>query len=402
VSAGLAHAVQALLVAGTVVLALPLALLALQLLTAALRGPKLWPLPNSENHRRGRVAVLVPAHNEAAGIGATVRGIVAQLGPEDRVLVVADNCSDDTAAQARAAGAQVSERTHATDRGKGYALAHGVDVLRADPPEVVMVVDADCRLSEGFVTTMAQHCQALGRPLQSLDLMESPPGAGLVQRVSEFAWRIKNQARARGAAWWGMPCPLMGTGMAFGWTVIEHAPLASASIVEDMRLGADLTIAGQAPLFVEAAAVRSHFPDSAAASDAQRKRWEHGHLGVIAGVVPRLLGRGFLRGSVAAGALALNLAVPPLALFAALVMGWSALLLVAGALIAPAWAVVGLLLPAVFFFSVLAGWWRFGRDLLRARELLSVPWYIVRKLPMYAAFALKRQTRWNRAERRKP
>ena len=54
---------------------------------------------------RPRVAVLVPAHNESSVIVATLESILPQLQAGDRLLVVADNCSVDTAALARAAGA---------------------------------------------------------------------------------------------------------------------------------------------------------------------------------------------------------------------------------------------------------------------------------------------------------
>src|SRR5580698_6334906 len=75
---------------------------------------------------RSRVAVLVPAHNEAAGIAETLDNIMAQLGPRDRLLVVADNCSDDTANIATARGAEISVRSDTKRIGKGYALDWGL------------------------------------------------------------------------------------------------------------------------------------------------------------------------------------------------------------------------------------------------------------------------------------
>ena len=78
--------------------------------------------------------IIVPAHNEAAGIAATVASLRALDYPaaQFRILVIADNCTDDTAARARAAGATVLEREHATEKGKGYALAHGYAASAAD------------------------------------------------------------------------------------------------------------------------------------------------------------------------------------------------------------------------------------------------------------------------------
>ena len=56
---------------------------------------------------RQPVVILVPAHNESAGIRPTLNDIVAQMQGNDRLLVVADNCTDDTAEIAAAARAEV-------------------------------------------------------------------------------------------------------------------------------------------------------------------------------------------------------------------------------------------------------------------------------------------------------
>src|SRR5438067_638045 len=99
--------------------------------------------PDQGSNRRGPVAVLVPAHDEQALIGQTVRSILPQLTKDDRLFVIADNCADATADVARSAGAAVIERSDPDRRGKGYALACGIDAMRAAPPAVVIVCDAD-------------------------------------------------------------------------------------------------------------------------------------------------------------------------------------------------------------------------------------------------------------------
>ncbi len=129
-------------------LALLLSIPILVLLTevvAAIRLPQ-RSARGPSNSARPRVSVLVPAHNESARIVPTLTDVLAQMGPGDRLLVVADNCSDDTASAARAAGAEVIERHDETNIGKGHALDFGIRHLSAAPPEVVIVVDADCRL----------------------------------------------------------------------------------------------------------------------------------------------------------------------------------------------------------------------------------------------------------------
>ncbi len=107
---------------------------------------------------RQRVAMLVPAHNESSGILPTLADLKAQMRIGDRLLVVADNCTDDTATVAAAAGAEVVERNEPEKTGKGYALAWGLRHLAADPPEAVIVIDADCRVADGMIDRLTASC----------------------------------------------------------------------------------------------------------------------------------------------------------------------------------------------------------------------------------------------------
>jgi cellulose synthase/poly-beta-1,6-N-acetylglucosamine synthase-like glycosyltransferase len=352
---------------------------------------------------RARLAVLVPAHNESFGIQATLRAIRAQLRPGDRLLVVADNCSDDTAVLAAQAGAEVAERHDTVRRGKGYALDHGVRQLAANPPELLVMIDADCIAQPGSLDALAAESSASGRPAQALYLMQPPPSAGpasLKMRAAQFAWRVKNHARPLGLRRCGGPCQLMGTGMAFPWALIANAPLASGHLVEDMQLGIDLALAGRPARFVPHALVTSSFPETDAAAASQRTRWEHGHIATLLGAGPRLLWAGLSRARPAVAALALDLMVPPLALLMLLQLvlaGVNALGLAALGWALPfALSSVALLLLGS---AVVLAWAGFGRDVIRLDELATAPLYALRKLPIYAAFLKKRQAEWVRAKR---
>lgn len=373
---------------------------ALQVLAHAFDVKSPGAATNGVRAPRGPLVVLVPAHNEESGIAATVAAVLGQLAPGDRLLVVADNCSDATADAARAAGAEVVERSSEL-RGKGYALAHGIDHLRSAPPSAVVIVDADCDLAPGALDALMHDLAATGRPVQALYLMLAPADAGLSRRMAQFAWRVRNWARPAGWHRLGMPCQLMGTGMAFSWDMLRDAPLANASIVEDMKLGIDLAARGTAPVFCQRALVTSWFPDSAAASGTQRTRWEHGHLEMILREVPVMLRLAAARGDRRLLGMALDLAVPPLALLAGLLaLAWT--LALAGWLFGGT-ALVSLLASAlliIFLATILFAWNAQGRDLVRLRELLAVPWYIAAKLPMYVRFIVRRQRDWVRTDRR--
>src|SRR5262252_6396123 len=118
--------------------------------------------------RRPKVSVIIPAHNESASIAKTIAAIKPQLTTLDRLVVVADNCSDDTAKIAALEGAEVIER-HDPDRvGKGYALDCGIQFVgRSGAPEVVIFVDADCELAPGSVDELATLSFARDRPVQA-------------------------------------------------------------------------------------------------------------------------------------------------------------------------------------------------------------------------------------------
>jgi cellulose synthase/poly-beta-1,6-N-acetylglucosamine synthase-like glycosyltransferase len=351
-----------------------------------------------------RVAVLVPAHNESTHVLPTIACLRAELGPRDRLVVVADNCSDDTAMLARSAGAEVVERSDPERRGKGYALAFGVDSLRADPPEVVLVVDADCVVSEGAVAAISREARRSGRPVQMLNLMRAGAGACRRLRVLEFAMVMKNLVRPLGSFRLGRACHLMGTGMALPWALISTVDLATGHIAEDMKLGVELTKAGFAPQFLLDARVTSTFVRDAGVARVQKSRWEHGHLATLAEELPGLLRAALARRDPALAVLAMDLMIPPVAFYFMLLTA----VLAASALAAWFWPVFGAMaavavLGAVSFaLAIIVGWFRFARGSFSARELLSLPLYALWKLPVYAAYFVGRRSGWVRTSRDAP
>ena len=387
------------LLATAIVLMVPVGVFTLQVLLAA-PGRRRATDGVSATLRRPGLAVLMPAHDEAVGIADALQTVRAQLEAGDRLLVVADNCSDATARIAAAAGSEVVERFDPTLRGKGYALDFGVRHLQHAPPEVVVIVDADCALGPGALDTLARECGRTGRPVQALYLMHAPPGAGLKTRIAAFAWVVKNQVRPLGFRRLGLPCQLMGTGMAFPWALLRDAPLACGHIVEDMQLGLDLANAGAAPSFCPEALVTSTFPSSASGIAEQRSRWEQGHLAVIAKEGPHALWRAITHRRVDLAAMVLDLSVPPLTMLVMLLTVQSAVNAVAFGLgHSPAALKLALLALALVALAVAVAWARFARHIVSARELLGAPLYVLSKLPLYARFFKRGKREWVRTKR---
>jgi cellulose synthase/poly-beta-1,6-N-acetylglucosamine synthase-like glycosyltransferase len=350
--------------------------------------------------RSFRFMVLMPAHNEELGIADCLRHLLREVDSPEQVLVVADNCTDQTAAIAHSLGVNVVERQDPDRLGKGYALDYGLRHLEAVHPDVVIIMDADCVARPGSVQKIAQSAFQENRPVQAVYLMQTPEAPSQRDLISALAFLFKNLVRPAGMAQFALPCWLTGTGMAFPWSVIRQISLSSGNLVEDMQMSVDLAIAGFAPLLCADAEIEGCLPSQRVSAKRQRTRWEHGHLQTLKTQVPRLLRSAIQQRRLDLLALALDLAVPPLAL---LVLLWamSFLLAVAGFAVGKAALplVVSSLAGVFLLTAVLLGWYRFGRSLVPLSAILAVPFYILWKIPLYITFLFRPQTKWVRTDR---
>jgi cellulose synthase/poly-beta-1,6-N-acetylglucosamine synthase-like glycosyltransferase len=380
-----------------ILVAVPIVVLATECLVAALLGrPRATPGAG----RRGRCVVLIPAHDEERTLPIALDSVGPQLRAGDRIVVVAHNCSDDTAGVARAAGAEAVEVSDDGTGGKPDALKAGLAALDADAPATVVIVDADCEAHPGAIDVLARAAEETGGPVQGTYLFAPAGEDDGRASISSLALLVKNLVRPVGLRRLGLPCLLNGAGSAYPFDVLRHAPHGEGSIAEDYQLSVDLALRGHPTRFVAAADVRSTLPADSKTAYGQRKRWEHGHLHLVLATAPRLMLGALRRLDPRLFALALDLAVPPLALLALL---WTA----AAALTGAAWWLVGAAAPAtvvlasgaLLFVAILAGWLRFAGPGTTLRALARVPAYVLWKVPLYLAYLGKRQTRWQKTRR---
>lgn len=379
------------------ILGIPVFWFCLQIIFACISPKK---QEQSINTRPGKVTVLVPAHNESINLIPTLRALRSQACSFLQVLVIADNCTDDTAEVARREGVEVIERDDPHLRGKGYALDFGIQHLKAQPPDLVLVLDADCLPEESALENLACLAWNRQKPMQALYVMKNQPGSSSKKKIAEFAWLVKNHVRPRGLNRLGMGCQLTGSGMAFPWEILQQVSLANGSIVEDMKLGIALAERGHAPEFSEFTVVTSFFPNNEEGTQSQRTRWEHGHLAMLLTEgIPKTL-EGLRNRNWQLCALALDLCIPPLALLVTCLLAF-------GAVAAVYWAwsgdyslfLIGLIYLLTTGSCVTMAWWRFGRHLISAQQLLMVPLYLIAKLPVYGNFLWRRQANWVRSKR---
>jgi len=373
---------------------IPIIILLIQVLAATFSAKSKFELVDST--ARSPVTVLMPAHNESLVIANSIQSVMSQLGEQDQLLVVADNCTDDTAAIARSLSAVVIERNNLQERGKGYALDFGLQHLKNSPPQVVLILDADCVVSANAVQSLVTTCISQRRPMQALYLMHSQPHPSLKERIAEFAWIVKNKVRPLGFKLLGLPCQLMGTGMAFLWEDICKINLASGHIVEDMKLGIDLARLNKAPIFLPEALVTSIFPPTQEAANIQRARWEHGHLSVILNEAPRLFFEAIKHRNGQMFGLACDLIVPPLAILTLL----TSCVFILSLFFYENWVrMFSTSLLIALSVAILLAWSFFGREIISFKQLCYAPIYALVKIPLYIKFFFNRQVDWIRSKR---
>lgn len=351
------------------------------------------PLPPAGEGSLG-LAIVVPAHNEAEGIAACIQSLQAcdPGGGTCTVVVVADNCEDDTAARAEAAGARVLARHDPDRRGKGYALDFAFKQLLTEPFDAFMVVDADTRVEPNLFAETQRCFQAGADAVQSRYCVDNP-GDSVRTRLMNVALQAFNVLRPRGREFWGLSVGLLGNGFGLSRATLEAVPYDAASVAEDLEYHIRLVQSGRRVRFMDNATVWSAMPSGARASRHQRARWEGGRFRMIREQTPILL-RGILAGRWREWEPLLELWLLPLAFHVLL------LLLALLPPFAPSriYALCGLALVGLHVLAAIrvggGGW----RDL---QAVAAAPFYILWKLTLFKALlrGARKDAAWVRTDR---
>lgn len=365
------------------------------LLLALLTFAGIWPARKPGRTRaRGRIAIVVPAHNEAQGIARTLKSVSAEtrVDGDAELIVIADNCSDETAAIVRHHGVRILERDDELHRGKGYALDFAFRRLLAEDYRYFVVVDADSELAPGFLDSLRRHFAAGAMAVQTRYTVLNADDS-LRTRLMEIALRAFNVLRPRGRAALGCSAGLLGNGFALRREVLERIPYSAGSVVEDLEYHLVLVWHGVQVAYADDATVRGEMPSGGPGARSQRARWEGGRLRMLAEHAPGLL-LDLCRGRVSALEPLLDLLLLPLsyhvallALLLALPLNWAQLLAAAS------------LLVVFAHVAAAAAMGEFTRRHLWA--LFALPFYFVWKLSLVPATlaAAGRNSPWVRTAR---
>jgi 1,2-diacylglycerol 3-beta-glucosyltransferase len=263
------------------VLWLPLASEAGALLLSMRRRDR-WKEKMQSEQKPG-LLFLVPAHNESLMIARCVHSLGAMRRERSipTVVVIADNCSDDTALQARAAGAQVLERQNETERGKPFALAWAMSIEDLSSYDAVVIIDADTVVDAGFSDALADFHDIRDIAIQAYNGLANEGEswlsllAGLLVRVRyDGQYPLKERA--------GLNCPLTGNGMCLGVSLLKRCGFAEGTaLTENWEIYARYTAAGETIRFSRGSFVGAREAPSLDQGATQRKRWQSGRLFVL-------------------------------------------------------------------------------------------------------------------------
>jgi 1,2-diacylglycerol 3-beta-glucosyltransferase len=350
-----------------------------------------------------RFDIVVPAHDEEAGIATTVKSLFAVDYPRElyRVIVVADNCRDLTAKRAAEAGALVIERQDSARRGKGYALGHAFDRALTDGLcDGVVIIDADTRVTPNLLQAFAARLR-IGACAAQAEYGVANSAASWRTRLMHIAFTLFHDLRSRARERLGVSAGLRGNGMLFAASLLRDVPHDAFSIVEDVEYGIRLGLAGHRVHYVGEAKVFGDMVASGSASRSQRRRWEGGRWLLARRHVAQLLDAGVRRRSLVILDLAADLLVPPLT--------YVALALLIGFAVSAAWVALGhgalwAFAPWCASFVCLAAYVVRGAWLARvgprvALDLLWAPVYMVWKLALALRASPAGEQEWVRTTR---
>jgi cellulose synthase/poly-beta-1,6-N-acetylglucosamine synthase-like glycosyltransferase len=280
----------------TVALA-PFFLLTLAIVASAFASWAPRPRPASPaSQGRSRFLIVIPAHDEEGAIGATIRSCQAlDYDPEAfSIHVIADNCTDGTALEAREAGASVVERSDPDLRSKGHALEYFFTKVPEGRPDAghdaTVLIDADTVVDPTLLKTFDR---ALGEGkdwVQGYYTVRNPD-ASWRTRMMTYAFSLANGVWMLGLDRLGLSVGLKGNGMCFSGAGLRRVPWKAHGLVEDMEFALMLRVLGERVHFEPKARVFGEMVSKGGPGAAsQRRRWEAGRRslrGKFAGAIAK-------------------------------------------------------------------------------------------------------------------
>jgi cellulose synthase/poly-beta-1,6-N-acetylglucosamine synthase-like glycosyltransferase len=339
-----------------------------------------------------KTAVLIPAHNEELHLSKTLESLQHCSG-EFEIVVIADNCSDQTATIAREHHVRVIERQNKSLLGKPYALQYAFSILLLEDVEIFTIVDADTIVHPNLIEMIQQAFQNGALAVQSRCILTEKMITPL-QRLSRIAFSASNVVRPLGRERWGFSAGLLGNGFAISRIILLKVPFEVNSIVEDAAYHIKIVEAGYRVHYIDQSEIETIHPPSTAASITQKSRWEGGRWRLLRDRGMDLFKK-ILHGKYRLVEPLLDLLLLPLSFYVLCLI----FLLFIPNLLLRSYALIGIGVLTLHLFATLkltgGGW----KDI---QALCLAPYYSLWKLTFLSKIvkAAKKNVKWTRTERK--
>lgn len=251
--------------------------------------------PKTKVEPKKSFALIVAAHNEEMVIQDIVNSLNIVDYPKELydIFVIADNCTDKTAARSKAAGALVYERFNKTKRGKGYALEWMFDkIFKLDKKyDAVVIFDADNLASRNFLREMNNKLCEGFKVVQGYLDSKNPHDTWITGSYSIAFW-TSNRMFQLSRRNLGLSNQLGGTGFCIDTETLKELGWGATCLTEDLEFTCKLVLNGHKVGWAHDAVIYDEKPLTLAQSWWQRKRWMQGFADVTGRYFFKLIGKG--------------------------------------------------------------------------------------------------------------
>ncbi len=298
-----------------------------------LAAVSLWPEKKEKRFpAQTRFGIIIPAHNESELIGHTLAQVQAVDYPRHlyEIVVIADNCVDNTAEIALSYGVTCWRRRDAEKRGKGNVLRWVFPrLLEYGDHEAYVIIDADTHIDAGFLKVVNSHFCGGAKVVQGYSQVRHPERSPM-ESLAFLGFALNRNLRYRGRRRLGWTTNLMVTGMCFLREVISRHGWNTISMVEDIEYEMFLHLNDIRVTFATDAKISVELHNSVQQSKGQRTRWDMGKFEVRNRFLPKLLKAFFNKKDLSYLDSSMELILPPFSLLCAIVLTCCALFFVFG------------------------------------------------------------------------
>lgn len=363
-------------------------------------------LNNFKTVKQLKFAMIIPAHNEEISLGKTIKSLFEVDYPREQfdVIVIADNCTDQTAEIAKKHGATVYERNDKINRGKGYALQWCIDLLFQTNRiyDAITVIDADSVISKNYLSVLNYYISNGSKAIQTADLVAPQPDTWSSE-VTRLGFMLYNFVRPLGRKIINGSAGVRGNGMCFTTKTLKEVPWNTYSLNEDLEYGLVLLLNGINVDFAPEAIVLATMPKSAKNAESQRARWERGRFPIIKKYSTKLLRYSIEKLSFRTFDAFIELITPPFVnsvAFAVLMLLTNILLLLTGITFVKTFVLLWSLVILAAVAHVIIGLFTARADTMLINAFLYIPKYIVWKFLLYLkVFRSNYKDEWIRTTR---